>query len=123
MIRKRLTFCVSGRRRGISLLETLILVTCVAIVLGLAAVTIQLMLRLVADSQARLSSSIMFERLARQLRADVHSSETAVLGGAGEKAAAGRTTLKLSPEPGRLVSYKMLEKSVDRDETDRKSVV
>ena len=74
MIRKTWTTGVpGGRRRGITLLETLVLVTCVAIVLGLAAVTIQLMLRLVADSQTRLSSSLMVERLARQLRADVYS--------------------------------------------------
>ena len=118
MIRNTRIIGMPGRRRrGITMIESLILVTCVAIVLALAAVTIQVMLRLVADSQTRLSSSLMFERLARQLRADVHSSQTAVLEGVQEKAAAVRAALKLTPEPDRLITYMMLEKSVDRDET------
>jgi type II secretory pathway pseudopilin PulG len=117
MIRKTRAFGAGRPRRGITLLEVLVLVTCVAIVLGLAAVTIQVMLRLVSDSQSRLSSSLMLERLARQLRTDAHACETAVLEGAQAKAPAARTTLKLVLEPGGLVSYKVLEKSVDRDET------
>jgi hypothetical protein len=118
MIRKRRTIGIPGRRRGgITLLEALVLVTCVAVVLGLAAVTIQLMLRLVGDSQGRLSSSLVVEGLARQLRVDVHSSETAVLEGAREKAATAGAILKLVPERGRMVTYKMLERTVDRDET------
>jgi type II secretory pathway pseudopilin PulG len=104
-------------RRGITMIETLILVTCVAIMLGLVAVTIQVMLRLVADSQTRLSASLMLERLARQLRADVHGSETAVLEGAAGKAPAARAGVRLAPEPGRVVTYKMLRNSIDRDET------
>ncbi len=99
------------------MIETLILVTCVAIMLGLVAVTIQVMLRLVADSQSRLSSSLMLERLRAQLRSDAHRSETAVVEGAAGKAAAPQAAVKLEPEPGHLVTYHMNGKSLDRDET------
>jgi hypothetical protein len=104
-------------RRGIALIEVLVLITCVGVVLGLAAVSIQVMLRLVTDSHGRLSSSLVLERLARQLRADAHASETSQVERAQGKAPAERTILKLTPEPGRLVTYTILEKSVDRDET------
>ena len=63
-------------RRGFSMIEILVLVTCVSIVLALAATTIQLMLRLYSDGQARLSSALVLDRLGRQLRADAHESET-----------------------------------------------
>ncbi len=86
--------------------------------LGLVAVTIRVALRLVADGQSRISSSLALERLAQQLRADAHSSATALLeGGARGPSPAARATLKLAPEPGRVVAYKILDKSVDRDET------
>ena len=118
MIRATRTACQRASRRGITLLETLILVTCVAVVLGLAAVTIQLMLRLVALGQSRISTSLTLERLAHQLRSDAHESATAVLEGDAQGASPVRgATLKLTPEPGRVVAYKILEKSVDRDET------
>jgi heme/copper-type cytochrome/quinol oxidase subunit 2 len=116
MIRQNRTAAVASRR-GITMIEALVLVTCAAIVLGLAALTIQVMLRLVADSQSRLSSSIMIERLARQFRADVHSSETALEGSMGGKAPAPRKTLDLELQAGHAVTYKMLETSIDRDET------
>ncbi len=41
----------TGARRGISLLETLVVVTAVAAMLGLCAVTIQLLLRVSGDGQ------------------------------------------------------------------------
>ncbi len=117
MIRQNRSAGTRAPRRGITMIETLILVTCVAIMLGLVAVTIQVMLRLVADSQSRLSSSLMLERLARQLRSDVHRSQTAVVEGAAGKAAAPHAAVKLEPEPGRLVTYHMRGNSLDRDET------
>ena len=117
MIRQNRSAGTRAPRRGITMIETLILVTCVAIMLGLVAVTIQVMLRLVADSQSRLSSSLMLERLARQLRADAHRSETAVVEEGAEKASPPRIALKLEPEPGRFVTYDMHGKSLDRDET------
>jgi hypothetical protein len=104
-------------RRGISLIETLVVITCVGVVLGMSALTIQILLRVFSDSQARVSSSFVLERLARQLRADAHSSETARLDGDPGNAPAQRASLKLNPEPGREVTYKVVERAVERDET------
>ena len=55
--------------------------------LGLCALTIQLLMRLNADGQARLSAAVALERLARQLRDDAHASEAAQL--AADAKAAG----------------------------------
>jgi heme/copper-type cytochrome/quinol oxidase subunit 2 len=117
MIRQNRTGDAATPRRGITMIETLMLVTCVAIVLGLAALTIQVMLRLVADSQTRLSSSIMVDRLARQFRADVHRSETALEDPHEANAQTPRRTLNLTLQAGHAVTYKLLGKSLDRDET------
>jgi heme/copper-type cytochrome/quinol oxidase subunit 2 len=117
MIRQNRKGDAAAPRRGITMIETLMLVTCVAIVLGLAALTIQVMLRLVADSQTRLSSSLMVDRLARQFRADVHLSAIALDGPQGGKAQAPRKAVNLTLEAGHAVTYKMLATSIDRDET------
>ncbi len=53
------------------------MVTGVAMMLGLCAVSIQLLMRLNADVQARYGAAVALERLARQLRDDAHASETA----------------------------------------------
>ena len=76
------------------------------------------MLRLVHRQPGRLSSSLVLERLARQLRDDAHASETARLEGAGrEGTGAANQPQAQSCEPGHAITYKVLEKSVDRDET------
>jgi hypothetical protein len=104
-------------RRGITLIETLVLVTGVAVMLGLCAVTIQLLLRLHADSQARVNSTTVLERLARQLREDAHVSESARLGTLVAKATDGRTTLTFSVKATHSISYVVGEHKVARDET------
>ena len=63
------------RRQGITLIEVLVVMSGLAIVLGLCAITIQLLFRLDADGHARLSASASFARLASQFREDVHASE------------------------------------------------
>jgi hypothetical protein len=105
-------------RRGITLIEVLVLVTGVAVMLGLCAVTIQLLLRLHADSQARVSSTMVFERLARQLRDDAHASESARLGASGAKAAEARPSLTLSVKSAHSISYIVGDHVVARDETE-----
>ena len=57
------------------------MVTGVAMLLGLCAVSIQLLMRLNADGQARYARPSALERLARQLRDDAHASETAQIAG------------------------------------------
>ena len=110
----------SGRWRDAAsrMIEVLILVTCVAIMLGLVAVTIQLMLRLVADSQARLSSSLMIERLARQLRAGrTRERDAPSWNGRRRGTTAAAQACQLGLEAGHAVTYKLLDDAIARDET------
>ena len=104
-------------RRGITLIEVLVLVTGVAVMLGLCAVTIQLLLRLHADSQARVSSTMVLERLARQLREDAHASESARLGTRDAKPTAAQPSLAFSVKEAHSISYIVGEHKVARDET------
>jgi type II secretory pathway component PulJ len=104
-------------RRGITLIEVLVLVTGVAVMLGLCAVTIQLLLRLHADSQARVSSTIVLERLAGQLRNDAHASESARLSASGARAPEAGRGLTLNMKADHSISYVVGEHVVARDET------
>jgi hypothetical protein len=105
-------------RRGITLIEVLILVTGVALMLGLCAVTIQLLLRLHADSQARMNSTIVLERLARQLRDDAHASESARLGAEDAKAKSDQPSLTLIVHAAHSIDYVVGEHVVARDEIE-----
>ena len=64
------------------------MVTGVAMLLGLCAVSIQLLMRLNADVQGRYGAAVALERLARQLRDDAHASETAQI--AADQKTAGK---------------------------------
>ncbi len=105
------------RRRGFTLIETLVLMTCVGLILGLCAVTIQLLLRLHADSQARLSAAMVFDRLARQLRTDVHASESARLEATTTKPALTGASLALHLRPAHSITYTASDRVIARDET------
>lgn len=61
-------------RKGMSILETVVVMSSVAVALGLATLLIQIMLRLGAESQARLSASVALERFSHELRADAHAA-------------------------------------------------
>jgi type II secretory pathway component PulJ len=104
-------------RRGITLIEVLVLVTGVAVMLGLCAVTIQLLLRLHADSQGRVSSTMVLERLARQLRDDAHASESARLGARDAKSTDDQPSLTLIMKAAHSINYIVREHTVARDET------
>jgi hypothetical protein len=103
-------------RRGISLIELLVLLTGVAVMLGLSAVTIQALLRLHADSQTRVNSSMVLERLARQLRDDAHASATAQLGAEDAKATRAQPSITFS-KADHAIRYIVGEHVVTRDET------
>jgi hypothetical protein len=97
-----------------TLIEVVVVMTGVATMLGLCAVTIQVLMRLNTDSQARLSAATNLDRLASQFREDVHDCDGARLGGkAGEAAASLRLTLG----PGRVITYAAREGRVDRTES------
>lgn len=63
-----------SRRRGMSILETVVVMGSVAVALGLATLLIQIMLRLGSADQARLSASVALARFASGLRADAHAA-------------------------------------------------
>jgi hypothetical protein len=106
-----------GARRGITIIEVIVVMTGVATLLGLCAVTLQLLLRVNADGQSRLGAATALDRLASQFRADVHAADTVQLGEhpAGPGAPAAR--LRLATGTRRLVAYEVRGGRVDRVET------
>jgi prepilin-type N-terminal cleavage/methylation domain-containing protein len=66
-----------GSRRGITLIEMLMVITILAVVLGTTVVQLQLMLRLDQSGRARFEQAAARERLGRQLRLDIHDADSA----------------------------------------------
>jgi hypothetical protein len=91
-----------SRRRGITLVETMVLITGVAMALGLCAVTIQVLLRLSASAQSRLNAEVGLERLARQVRTDAHAAGDAEIKAKGPATAGG---LQLTIAANHLVTF------------------
>jgi hypothetical protein len=111
--------CQHRNRGGITIIEMVVVMSGVAAVLGLCAVTIQLLLRLSTDGQARLNAATTLERLATQFREDVHDCEAAShaeksQGKGGETAA----HLRLSIGPRRAVTYEARDGRVVRVESE-----
>jgi type II secretory pathway pseudopilin PulG len=108
--------------RGISLIELLVVMTGVAVILSLVAVTIQALMRVNADAQARLSASATFARLASQFREDVHASDDLripadpKLGGKPVEANA-TASLRLTRDPQRVITYEVRDGRVARLES------
>jgi hypothetical protein len=103
-------------RRGISIIEVMIVISGVALLLGLCAISLRILMQLNVDTQARLSESRALEQLAGQFRADVHAA-TAVLLRAEPKEASARPRLRLQLEPDHDVTYRLGDGCVLRDET------
>jgi hypothetical protein len=97
---------VRPRRRGITMIEMVVLMTGVAAMLGLCTVLLQLFMKLDADSRARVQGASAAARLAEQFRLDVHSARSARLvdGAAGGKAPVG---LRLEPGADRTIDYQV----------------
>src|SRR3954447_8379490 len=92
-----------GRRpRGITIIETIVLMTAVAAMLGLCVLMLQLLMRLSVDSRARLDGATSLDRLARQFRRDVHEAGAARQ---LERPAAKLAGLRLEPGPKHAVEY------------------
>jgi type II secretory pathway component PulJ len=102
-------------RRGITILEIMVLMTGVAAMLTLCAVTIHLLMRLNTDSQTRLSAAVTLERLARQIRQDAHACDNAQLEDA--KSAGSSANLRLTLDPMHDVRYEPQRQQVVRIET------
>jgi prepilin-type N-terminal cleavage/methylation domain-containing protein len=83
--------------RGVTLIEMMVVIGALAILLGLCAVTIQLLMRVSSDAQARRGAATTIGRLAERFRADVHACEAAEL-----RAPAG---LRLRLDPRATIDY------------------
>jgi hypothetical protein len=109
-------------RRGITIIEVLIVATGVAMLLGLCAVSIQILMRLNSDGMARYAAASSFERLGRQLRHDVHASKNASVP-TNLQAADKRLTLRLALEAGHGIAYAIDDGGVVRTESQGDKVV
>jgi type II secretory pathway component PulJ len=95
--------------RGVTLIEMLVVMTGVSVLLGLCAVTIQLLMRVGSDAQARRSASASLGRLAEQFREDVHGCDDAQL-----QPSAG---VRLSRGPRAAITYTARNGRVERVES------
>ncbi len=93
----------SPNRRGISLIETIVLMTGVATMLGLTVLMLQLLLKLDGDSRARLDTAGVLSRLAEQFRRDVHGASKARL----VESAPSPAGLRIEPGPDRSIEYQV----------------
>jgi len=103
-------------RRGFTIIELLVVITGVAIMLGLCAITLRLLMQLGVDGQARLTGAVALERLSRQLRDDVHACQAAELV-ADLKDPFKPAGLRLKMELDHSVTYEAHDGSVVRDES------
>jgi hypothetical protein len=107
--------------RGITIIETIVLMTAVAAMLGLCVLMLQLLMRLYADSRSRLDGATALDRLARQFRRDVHEAGAARL---LERPAAKLAGLRMEPGPGKAVEYQLMENGkIARVETRGENLV
>ena len=115
---RRMTVKMSARsaRRGITIIEVLVVVTGVAMLLGLCAVSIQVLMKVNSDVQGRYGASVALERLARQLRDDAHASETAGIT-ADQKKVGKAAGLRLAFGPDHFVVYESGDGGVVRTES------
>lgn len=90
-------------RRGITLIEVVVLMTGVAAMLGLTVLMLQLLLKLDADSRARFDNAGMLARLAEQFRRDVHGAGAARL----VEQPSSPALLRIGSEPARVIEYQV----------------
>jgi hypothetical protein len=100
----------------ITIIEAMIVITCGAAMLGMCAITLQLLMQMNVDSQARLSGANTWERLCGQLREDVHDCEGFELA-VDPKAPTKPASLQLSLTPDHRVTYTVRDLGVLRDES------
>lgn len=89
-------------RRGITIIETLVLMTVVAAMLGLSALLLQLLLRLDGDGKARVDDAATLARLSRQFRQDAHAAASA---SPIRQRGAEPAALRLESAPRRVIEY------------------
>jgi hypothetical protein len=102
-------------RRGISIIELTVVITGVAMMLGLCAISLRLLMQLNTDAHARLNGLRAFQRLSGQFRDDVHACQAAELD-AGPASPAGPVALRLAIEPDHSIRYQVRDAWRVRDE-------
>jgi type II secretory pathway pseudopilin PulG len=90
-------------RRGITIVEMIVVMTVVATMLGLCVLLLQMLMKLDADSRARRDGTAALGRLAEQLRADVHAAQAAKV---GDRPAVGPAELQLLRGPDQTIEYR-----------------
>ena len=99
------------KRRGVSLIEMLVVISMMTIVIGLVGMTFHLLLR----SERLVAQSFVTERtisrLAIQFRDDVHQSETGVLTGGSEN---DKPALTLGNTSGNQIRYVVIAEGLVR---------
>jgi prepilin-type N-terminal cleavage/methylation domain-containing protein len=98
-----------ANRRGTNLIELMVVISVLAVLLGLCAVTIQAVMRVGSDAQARRSAAAALGRLAEQFREDVHACDDVQL-----RPSAG---LRLRPDPLMVIDYEVHAGRVARVES------
>jgi hypothetical protein len=94
----------------------MVVVTGVTLLLGLCAVSIQVLMKLNGFSQGRYAESVAVERLGRHLRDDAHASRTAAIK-VDAKNADRAASLRLLFEPEHTVVYDCSDSAVVRTES------
>lgn len=104
---------VRRSRRGFTLIEVTVLMTAVAVMLGLCVAVLQLALRLETDARGRFDRANVLTRLAERFRADVH-------GARGVEADPEKPqTLRVDSASARSIEYQVNEAGeVSRVESD-----
>src|SRR5262249_46147345 len=96
-------------RRGVFLIELLVVISGLAVLMGLCAITIQLLMRVSSEAQAQRSNAAALGRLAEQFREDVHGCDEAQ-----PRPSAG---LRLTRGPRVVIDYQARDGRVDRVES------
>ncbi len=115
IVRKNHRTSGAGRRRGISIIEVMVMMTAVAVMLGMCVIILQLAMKLETDGRGRFERATTLSRLARQFRADVHEARKAEILSPDPKQA---PVLRIEAGSGRSVDYQVKrEGEVARAET------
>ncbi len=89
-------------RRGVTLIELMVVMTGVAAMLGLCVLMLQLLMRLDVDSRARFDGAVALARLAQQFRFDVQGATAARL---ADQPAAKPARLRIEDGPAQTIEY------------------
>lgn len=94
---------VSRFRRGVTIIETIVLMTSVAAMLGLSVIMLQLLIKLDGDLRGRLDAASVLARLAEQFRQDARGAAGARL----VEPKPQESALRFEPEPEHVVEYQV----------------